>query len=85
MNNVADESARNDGFKLARQLMEKVTGEKAKMWGPSIVGFGKYRYKYDSGREGEICLTGAFRRVKGNLTLYVLAGFPEQADLLSNS
>ena len=80
LNNVAGESARNDSFTLVR-LMEKVTGEKAKMWGPSIVGFGKYRYKYDSGREGEICLTG-FSPRKGNLTLYVLAGFPKQAKLL---
>lgn len=51
------------------------------MWGPSIVGFGKYHYKYDSGHEGEICLTG-FSPRKRNISLYVLAGFPGQADLL---
>jgi hypothetical protein len=81
LNNVADEDARRDSFTLV-SLMEKVTGEKARMWGPSIVGFGKYRYKYDSGREGEMCMVG-FSPRKANLTMYVLAGNPDQADLLS--
>lgn len=51
------------------------------MWGSSIVGFGKYAYKYDSGHSGEICMTG-FSPRKANITLYVLAGFPQQAKLL---
>ncbi|HEY4322409.1 MAG TPA: DUF1801 domain-containing protein [Mucilaginibacter sp.] len=81
LDKLTDENARNDSFKLI-QLMEKVIGEKAKMWGLSIVGFGKYHYKYDSGHEGEICLSG-FSPRKGNLSLYVLAGFPGQEDLLA--
>ncbi|HEY2581983.1 MAG TPA: DUF1801 domain-containing protein [Mucilaginibacter sp.] len=81
LNNVADEKARNDSFTLVH-LMEKVTGEKAKMWGPGIVGFGKYHYKYGSGHEGDICLSG-FSPRKGNLSLYVLAGFPGQEELLA--
>lgn len=63
-------------------MMEKLTGEKPKMWGPSIVGFGKYRYKYESGREGEICITG-FSPRKPNITLYVTLGFEEQEELLA--
>ena len=54
-------------------LMKKATGEEPKLWGPSIVGFGKYAYKYESGREGEWMLTG-FSPRKANLTLYILSG-----------
>ena len=47
--------------------MKKITGEPPKMWGPSIVGFGKYYYKYDSGHEGYSCLTGFSPKAKYNL------------------
>jgi hypothetical protein len=80
LNTVADEKVRKDCYTLI-SLMEKVTGEKPVMWGPGIVGFGKYRYRYDSGHGGEICLTG-FSPRKGNLSLYCLAGFPGQGELL---
>jgi len=62
-------------------LMSKITGEKPKMWGPSIVGFGKYHYRYESGHEGDMCITG-FSPRKSNLTLYVIADYPEQEQLL---
>jgi len=78
---VPDEKAREDCFTLVR-LMQKVTGVSPVMWGPSIVGFGKYHYKYDSGHEGDICATG-FSPRKTNLTLYVLAGFPGQEEVLA--
>ena len=71
---VEDDKVRADCYTIIN-LMEKVTGEKPKMWGPAIVGFGKYTYKYESGRSGEICMTG-FSPRKANITLYVLAGFP---------
>jgi hypothetical protein len=77
---VQDEKVRADCYAIIN-LMEKVTGEKPRMWGPAIVGFDKYTYKYESGRSGEICMTG-FSPRKANITLYVLAGFPEQAELL---
>jgi len=77
---VEDDKVRADCYTIIN-LMEKVTGEKPKMWGPAIVGFGKYTYKYESGRSGEICMTG-FSPRKANITLYVLAGFPGQAELL---
>ena len=79
---VEDDKVREDCYTIIN-LMEKVTGEKPKMWGSAIVGFGKYTYKYESGRSGEICITG-FSPRKVNITLYVLAGFPEQAELLQD-
>jgi hypothetical protein len=62
--------------------MAKATNEEPKMWGPSIVGFGSYQYKYESGREGESALAG-FSSRKGDITLYLASGFPGQEELLS--
>ena len=53
------------------------------MWGTSIIGFGSYRYKYASGREGEWMLTG-FSPRKQNLTLYIMPGFENYETLLAN-
>ena len=62
-------------------LLSRLTGEPAVMWGPSIVGFGRYRYRYDSGREGEMCLTGFAVRGK-DLVVYIDAdGEAQQARL----
>jgi len=77
---VDDPQKREDSEELIA-LMKKVTGKPPKMWGPTIVGFGKYRYKYDSGREGEICLTG-FSPRKPNLVLYLGPGL-EDEDLMA--
>jgi hypothetical protein len=81
LNMLPDEVAREDCFTISR-LMEKITGEKPKMWGPAIVGFGKYHYKHESGREGDICLIG-FSPRKQNISLYVMAGMEIQANLLT--
>jgi hypothetical protein len=81
LNSVEHDKRRTDAFKVL-DLMKEVTGEAPKMWGSSIVGFGDYRYKYESGREGEWFLAG-FSPRKQNLTLYVMAGFDEYDDLLS--
>lgn len=64
------------------EMMERVTGCEPKMWGPSIVGFGRYRYRYESGREGEFMLTG-FAPRKANLVVYVLPGYDDIADDLA--
>jgi hypothetical protein len=66
---VEPEAKRRDCQALAA-LMARVTGEPAKMWGPAIVGFGVRHYRYDSGREGEICKVG-FSPRKAAITLYV--------------
>jgi hypothetical protein len=80
LNKVADEKVRDDCFALVK-LMKKITGSAPKMWGPTIVGFGQYHYKYESGHEGYACLTG-FSPRKPAITLYVMAGFPGQEALL---
>jgi len=64
-----DDQKQKDAKELIA-LMKKITGKPPKMWGPSIIGFGKYRYKYDSGRTGEICMTG-FSPRKPSLVLYL--------------
>ena len=55
-------------------MMRRATGKRATMWGSSMIGFGKYRYKYESGREGEFMLTGLSPR-KQNLVVYIMPGF----------
>ena len=72
---------RADG-KALRAVMERVTGEPAVMWGPSMVGFGTYHYRYDSGHEADMCRV-AFSPRSANLVLYV-GGFPEYEALLAN-
>jgi hypothetical protein len=80
INRIADEERRADCFQVAK-LMEEITGEKPKMWGPSIVGFGTYHYKYDSGREGDWLVTG-FSPRKKDLTLYIMMGFEKHGELM---
>ncbi len=63
-------------------LLKKVTKQSPKMWGPSIVGYGSYRYKYESGRAGESCLTGFAVRGK-ELVVYLVAESKEQQALLA--
>jgi hypothetical protein len=63
-------------------MMQKATGEKPKMWGPSIVGFGSYHYKYESGREGDMCIVG-FSPRKAEIVLYIVDGFAQYEKLLA--
>jgi hypothetical protein len=78
---VSDRDRREDCLKVL-EIMKDVTGEEPKMWGTSIVGFGRYHYKYESGREGEAPLTG-FSPRKGDLTLYITTGFEPFSDLMA--
>lgn len=78
---IADPVRRADA-RIVRAMMERVTGEPAMMWGPTIVGFGSYRYQYDSGRQGEMCRIG-FSPRKAELVLYVLSGSEQEASLLA--
>ena len=80
LNRVEDEDKRQACFTVMK-IMEDVTGAEARMWGDSIIGFGTYRYKYASGREGEWMLTG-FSPRKRNLTLYIMSGFDDYDQLL---
>jgi hypothetical protein len=78
---VADPNQRADAEQI-RALMERLSGEPAKMWGPSIIGFGSYHYKYDSGREGDMCRIG-FSPRKGQTVLYLIDGFDGQPELMA--
>ena len=78
---VADESKRADAKKIAA-MMERVSGCEPKMWGPSIIGFGQYHYKYASGHEGDMARIG-FSPRKGNIVLYIVDGFSGYTDLLA--
>ena len=79
---VEDPQKRSDSLQLLK-LMEKVTGEKAQMYGPTIIGFGKYHYKYASGHEGEAPLLG-FSPRKAAFSLYVFTGLDDHRHLLEN-
>ena len=78
---IIDEGKRADAKVLAK-LMQKASGEKPKMWGPSIVGFGTYHYKYDSGREGDMPVIGFSPRTAASV-LYGLIGFSGAEALLA--
>lgn len=80
LNQIPDEERREDCFTVAK-MMEEITGDKPKMWGPSIVGFGTYHYKYASGREGDWPITG-FSPRKKDLTLYIMMGFEKYPELM---
>jgi hypothetical protein len=77
---VPDPDRRADCREVAR-LMEEVVGEPPAIWGASMVGFGTYHYRYDSGREGDWFLAG-FSPRKNDLTLYITAGFDQWPGLM---
>jgi len=78
---IPDEERRRD-CKLVAKLMREATGAKPVLWGTNIVGFGTYRYKYASGREGDWPVV-AFAPRKNDLTLYVMPGFDRLAGHLA--
>ena len=80
LDKVPDERRKKDA-RAVSALMEEVTGEKPAMWGASMVGFGSYHYKYDSGQEGDWPMV-AFSPRKDSLTLYIMPGFAEYTELL---
>ncbi|MEH6790700.1 DUF1801 domain-containing protein [Parasphingorhabdus sp.] len=71
---AAEPARRQDEARQLITLFRRVTGEEPKMWGPSIIGFGSYNYKYDSGREGMMCRTG-FSPRKAKLSLYLMGAY----------
>ncbi len=78
---IADARRREECHAL-RALMERVVGAPATMWGPSMVGFGRYHYVYESGREGDWFMTG-FSPRKQALTVYVMSGFEGEPELMA--
>ena len=78
---ITNEEQRSDAQTLVA-LMRRVTKQEPRMWGPSIVGFGSYHYKYASGHEGDSALAG-FAVRGGELVVYIAAGFEGRDDLLA--
>jgi hypothetical protein len=78
---VEPERRREDGRAL-NALFERVTGWSPVMWGPSMIGYGSYHYRYDSGREGDFLATG-FSPRKANLSIYIMPGYADYAPLLN--
>ena len=78
---TVEDATRRADAKAVSKLMQEITGEKPAMWGPAIVGFGAYHYKYDSGREGDMPKIG-FSPRKNALALYLMPGATAYAPLL---
>ena len=81
LESVDETKKRADCFKLL-EIMQEITNEPPKMWGTSIVGFGDYHYKYESGREGDFFIVG-FSPRKQNLSIYIMPGFERYEELMS--
>jgi hypothetical protein len=79
--NVTDPAQRADAEVLI-DMMATASGHPPKLWGPSIIGFGSYHYKYDSGREGDSLRIG-FSPRKGQTVVYLIDGYEDRADLLA--
>lgn len=70
---VKNETRREDAQVLLK-MMREITGKRARMWGNSMIGFDKYHYKYDSGREGDMLMVGFSPRSQ-NMAIYIMPGF----------
>ena len=79
---AVENPVRRDDAKRVCAMLERITGEPPNMWGPSIIGFGSYHYRYDSGHEGDMCRLG-FSPRKAELVLYILTGEPDDAEKLA--
>jgi hypothetical protein len=81
VNKVANEVKREDSFKLIK-IFKSITGFEPKMWGPTIIGFGSFHYKYESGHEGDAPLA-AFSPRKDSIVLYFATEYKNRELLLS--
>lgn len=81
LDGVENETRREDGRALLA-MMQDVTGEEPRMWGPSMIGFGGYHYRYESGHEGDMFRVG-FSPRKAELSVYLLPGAERYAELLA--
>ena len=76
-------AGRKEDAQILLPMMQSITGEPPVLWGPSIVGFGSYHYRYESGHEGDSPLTG-FAARKANMVVYIMPGFDDYPGLLKN-
>ncbi len=77
---IENAGRREDAY-LLLEMMREITGEPARMWGPTMIGFGQYHYVYESGREGDSFLVG-FAPRKANMVVYIMPGFSDYQGLL---
>ncbi len=78
---IADPQKRAD-VKAIMKMMAAASGKRAKMWGPSIIGYGQYQYKYADGRDGKLCRIGLSPRAQA-ISLYIIPGFKGMSRLLA--
>jgi hypothetical protein len=78
---VENEDRKKDAYRLL-DIMQELSGKEPVLWGPSIIGFDSYHYKYDTGREGDMCLVG-FSPRKDKLSVYIMPGFHHFEEELS--
>jgi len=81
LDSMKDDQKREDSYKIL-EMMKRLSGYEPKMWGGSIIGFGEYHYKYESGREGDMCRIGFSPRAQ-NLSLYFMPGYQDFSEYLS--
>lgn len=79
---AAEPAERRSDAESVDAMFRRVSGQEPRMWGPSIIGYGSYRYRYESGREGEMCRIG-FSPRKNALVLYIADGFPGHQALMA--
>ena len=77
-----EDGTRKQDAEMVLPWFEKVTGLKGRMWGPSIIGFGRYAYTYDTGHSGEAMMTG-FSPRKANMVFYIMPGYRDISDKLA--
>jgi hypothetical protein len=77
-----DDEARREDCRTLVRIMKRATGARPRMWGPSMIGFGSYHYRYASGHEGD-CFLAGFAPRKRELTLYIMSGFDRYKTLLA--
>jgi len=80
LNKVPDDKKKADSYTVL-EMMKRLSGKDPQMWGPSLVGFGSYHYKYESGREGDFFRVG-FSPRKQALTVYIMPGFERFTELM---
>lgn len=79
---AVEPASRREDARVVLEMMRRLTGEPPVLWGPSIIGFGRYRYRYESGREGEMCRIG-FSPRKAALVIYMIDGYDRREALLA--
>ena len=77
-----EHATRRADAEALHKMFTEITGWRAQMWGPTMVGYGSYHYIYDSGREGD-CLATGFSPRKGSLSIYIMPGYADFGEILS--